>query len=275
MPAARIAGAATLCDNDDVNRVSRLEVGHARAEEMVRSPHDRVVDDQAWRAVPAIDGTQPNAQVFGVAGIRRDRVDVGTRVRQIAGESPEAVGAAGDQGDSVTALSGPTSHGHSEAGPGADQQQVAAVDPVSWSLAWRCACHGGLLTRWRWLMAFQATAVQTSEGVEPMRRVQCNRRRLVCHEWRVATASFAARRTPHSARPWIGHIRAPRLNDKTARVRGGLTGATRVFHGRDGSFTGARWLPSWKLRPRRCRRSAAWLGLRLSRPASEKRKSQP
>ena len=31
-------------------------------------------------------------------------------------------------------------------------------------------------------MAFQATAVQTSEGVEPMRRVQCNRRKRMHHE---------------------------------------------------------------------------------------------
>src|SRR5439155_582024 len=55
-------------------------------------------------------------------------VDVGSGVSQGGGELVEAVGAASNQGDSVPIVGETTSHGFAEAGPGADQQQVAAVD---------------------------------------------------------------------------------------------------------------------------------------------------
>jgi hypothetical protein len=51
-------GGGDLCDDDgtnDVDRVGRLQVGGARAQQLVRSSHDRVVDDE-----PGCTGTCPH-----------------------------------------------------------------------------------------------------------------------------------------------------------------------------------------------------------------------
>jgi hypothetical protein len=110
------------------DRIGRLQVGDARAQQLVRSAHDRVVDDEPRCAIPAVEHTHAGAETFGVAGVRRDRVDLGTGVSQGVGELAEAVRAASDQGHPVPSLGEATSYGFSEAGPGADQQQVTPVD---------------------------------------------------------------------------------------------------------------------------------------------------
>jgi hypothetical protein len=133
-PAARMGGSGDLCDDDgtnDVDRVGRLQVGDARAQQLVRSSHDRVVHDQPRCSIPAVERTHSATQIFGVAGIHRHRVDIGTGVSQRAGELAEAIGAPSGQGHPVSALGEATRHGFSEAGPGADQQQVTAVNRAS------------------------------------------------------------------------------------------------------------------------------------------------
>ena len=95
---------------------------------MVRSSHHCVVDDEPGRPISVVQRSHSGPQTFWVACVGRDCVDVGSGVSQGGGELVEAVGAASNQGDSVPIVGETTSHGFAEAGPGADQQQVTAVD---------------------------------------------------------------------------------------------------------------------------------------------------
>jgi len=47
-----------LCDDDganDIDRVGRLQMGDARAQQLIRSSHDRAVDDEPRRALAAVE----------------------------------------------------------------------------------------------------------------------------------------------------------------------------------------------------------------------------
>src|ERR1700726_2838339 len=85
----RMAGAANLCHDDgadDVNRIGRLQVLDARAQELVRSSHDCVVDDEPGRTLLVVELSHPSSQTFRVAGICRDRVNLGSGVSEAVGE---------------------------------------------------------------------------------------------------------------------------------------------------------------------------------------------
>ncbi len=108
---------------DDVNRIGRLQVLDARGQERVRSSHDSVVDDEPGRTLLAVERSHPRSERFGVAGIRRDRVDLGAGVSQAVRQIAEPVRAASDQAHPIAALSEPTGHGYAKTRPGTDQQE--------------------------------------------------------------------------------------------------------------------------------------------------------
>ncbi len=113
---------------DDVNRIGRLQVLDTRAQECVRSSHDCVVDDEPGRTPLAVELSHPSSQSCRVAGVCRDRVDLGSSVTQAGSEIAEPVRIASHQGHPIPAVGEATSHGHSKTRPGTDQQKVAVVD---------------------------------------------------------------------------------------------------------------------------------------------------
>ncbi len=120
-----------LCDDDctnDVDRISRLQMGDARAQQLIRSSHYRVIDDEPWGALAAVEGAYPCTQGVWIAGVCRDRVNLRTGVSQGVRKLTETVFAASDQRHSVSPRGKSASHRHSEARPGADQKQVTVVD---------------------------------------------------------------------------------------------------------------------------------------------------
>jgi hypothetical protein len=78
--------------------------------------------------LPGVELTHACAQTFRIAGVCRDRVDVGAGVGQPVGELAEPVGTASEQGDAVATLREATSNGFPEAVPGSNQQQVTSID---------------------------------------------------------------------------------------------------------------------------------------------------
>jgi hypothetical protein len=120
-----------LCHDDgadDVNRIGRLQVLDARAQEFVRSSHDFVVDDEPGCTLLVVELGHPSSQTFRIAGIRRDRVNLSSGISQAVSEIAESVHAASYQGHSIAVVGEATSHGHSKSWPGTDQQKVAVVD---------------------------------------------------------------------------------------------------------------------------------------------------
>ena len=72
-------------------------------------------------APSAIERTHTVTHVFGIAGIRSDRVDFGAGVSQVFGKLVEAVRVASDQGYCVTSDAEATSNRQSQTGSGSDQ----------------------------------------------------------------------------------------------------------------------------------------------------------
>jgi hypothetical protein len=77
---------------------------------------------------PEIELPHSGAQGIGITGIGRDGADRGTGTGQGAREVAQAVRAPRHQGHSVAACGEAACHGHPEARPCADQQQVAGID---------------------------------------------------------------------------------------------------------------------------------------------------
>jgi hypothetical protein len=120
-----------LCHDDGadhVNCIGSLQVLDARGQELVRSSHDCVVDDEPRRTLLVVELSHSSSQTFRVAGIGCDRVNLGSGVSQAVSEMAESVRTASHQGHSIAAVGEATSHGHSKTRPGTDQQKMTVVD---------------------------------------------------------------------------------------------------------------------------------------------------
>jgi hypothetical protein len=72
--------------------------------------------------------SHPSSQALWVAGICRDRVNLGSGVSQVGSELSESVRAASDQGDSIPAAGEATGDGQPKTRTSTDQEKVAVVD---------------------------------------------------------------------------------------------------------------------------------------------------
>ncbi len=75
-----------------------------------------------------VELSHPSAQSFRLAGVCRDRVNLGSGVSQAVNEMAEAICAASNQGHSIAALGEAMRHGHSKTRPGTNQQKMTLVD---------------------------------------------------------------------------------------------------------------------------------------------------
>ena len=95
--------------------------------------------------VRAVELTQSDTKGIGIAGVRRDRVDISAGVGQAVGEITELVGAASDQRDAETTDREPAGDRHAETRPGTDQEQVSAINRADTiacpSIVGAASCH--------------------------------------------------------------------------------------------------------------------------------------
>jgi hypothetical protein len=103
-------------------------MGHGRTQELIRRAQDRVVDHDSRRPVVPVELSDSGAEILGTARVSLDCVDLSTSVIQALRKLTQSACAPRDQSDPVTPGSEAVGNGQTKAGPGADQQQVSAVD---------------------------------------------------------------------------------------------------------------------------------------------------
>jgi hypothetical protein len=113
-----------LRDNDGTNHVDCIggpQVINTRTQQLIRRAHDRVIDDDSGRPLPAVELSQSGTQALGIACVRLDRADLSASVRQAAREGIQLVRAPSDQRDSITSDSKTAGDSHAQTRAGADQ----------------------------------------------------------------------------------------------------------------------------------------------------------